>query len=196
MLTGIEFVVHVVDCDARFLLAGSLHSLMHMMSVHTLTAVLRQQGWVNVNDTLWISIYHIIRNTDEATCKDDEIASFHSVHDKFAVLLKLLASDYAAWYSMILGTCNCVGISLVADNNRNFYIRIVLEVIDDILQVGTASTNQDCQFCYFIHILITHSKLFLQIGCKITKISAVSTQITAVFLSNGKYFNYFSDLPV
>ena len=94
-----------------------------------------------VNDTLWISLNHIFRNTDKTTCKDDEIASLHGVHDKFLVLFKLLASDYAAWYTMILGTCNCVGISLIADYNRNLYIRIVLEVIDDILQVGTASTN-------------------------------------------------------
>ena len=72
---------------------------------------------MNVNDTLWISLYHIFRNTDEATSKDDEVATFHGAHNEFLVLLKLLASDDAAWYSMILGTSNGIGISLVADYN-------------------------------------------------------------------------------
>ena len=141
MLTSIKFVVDIVNGDARFLLASCLYGLMHMMSIHTLTTIFWQESWMNVNDTLWISLNHIFWNTDKATCKDDEITPFHGVHDEFLVLLKLLASDDAAWYSMILGTSNGIGISLVADYNRNLHIGIVLEVTNYILQVGTASTN-------------------------------------------------------
>ena len=174
--TAVRNFVHKMYCRSGHFNTIGQRSLVDFQPVHTLTAILRQQGRVNVNDTLWISIYQIVRNAHKEASKDDEVTILHGVHDKFLVVLKLLASDNAAWYSMILGTGNSVGISLVADYNRNLNIRIVLEVTNDILQVGTASTYQDRQFCYFLHILITLSNIFLQIACKITKISAVSTQ--------------------
>ena len=95
-LATVVYGIGKMDCDARLFFSRFNHCLVHIHSVHPLSAKLGQQGRVDVDDLPGISFCYGLRHLQQISCKNDCLyaVSFQYAKQPFRVCsCKLLAGE-------------------------------------------------------------------------------------------------------
>ena len=69
----VVMIIHVMNRNTTFLFPGSDHRLVYFHAVHTLAPVRGQQGRMDINYPVWISVDDSIRHLPEKTRQHDQI---------------------------------------------------------------------------------------------------------------------------
>ena len=132
----VEEFVDVMDGDAALLVSAADDVLVDAIAIHSLAAMERDEGRMDVHDGTGIGIDEILGHKDQITSEHDEVDMIlpEQGHDGFLVG-HFLAGDELGGDSQPLGTLENVGIGLVADDEGNLSHLALLEIIGDILGI-------------------------------------------------------------
>ena len=112
----VELLVHIVDGDARLLVAATHHVLVHLVTIHTLATMQWDKGWVDVDDGTWISIDQIFWDKQQITSQYDKVNLIVAQHgEDVSFVLHLRLGDEERRNSQTLGSFKDKCIRLVAD---------------------------------------------------------------------------------
>lgn len=143
VLALVKLGVDEVDGDARTGLVGGVDGFVYMVAPHALAAELGQEGGVDVDDATGVSLHQIGGHFGQEACQDDVVAAVDGAEHEVGVVVELLAGDDGGGHAQSLGAHEGVGIRAAADDDGDFHVGVVLEVLDDVLAVGSAAGHED-----------------------------------------------------
>ncbi len=148
-LSSVTNLAHIVDRYSRFSLAGGLHRLVDMASVHPFAAVFGQQGGVDVDYAVGIARYEERRNHKQKACQNDEIdvVPFHQFCQAFFVP-ECRFVHYSGSDSQRDCPYERVGIGPVAQDENNADVGAAVEVTYDILAVCAVARHEYGYVCH------------------------------------------------
>ena len=131
-------MVHDMYCNTRFRFVVSDNSLVNMMAIHTLAAIFRQQGRVDVYYPVRESIEQILWHKEQKTCKDQivDLALAKEVEDCIS-FHKVATAEVSGFDTQICSTRSHISIFLIIYNDINHDIVASCKIFSYLLSVGT-----------------------------------------------------------
>lgn len=150
--SAVVVMVDDVDGDAAFVFAGGHDGLMHMVAVHTSSAVLGQQGGVDVDNAVGVGVEHRFGDQPEETRQDDPVDVFAlQVLEYVAVVVEIGTAEVSGLDTKVFGPLGDVGVTLIIYDTRDFDIGATCEVFADLLSVGAIAGAKDGQSDGSVH---------------------------------------------
>lgn len=175
---------NVVDGEARFGVAGSLHCLVDVVTPHALAAMAREECRVEIDDALREGLDEVFGHERQETRQHDELNAVlrHQRHKSLRVI-ELCLRHNGRWNAELLGTHQSIGIGAVAHYERHAIALAVSKAFKQTLAVGTASRNK---YCYVYHKskCITNAKVRF-----FTDKTSKNAEKIVSLQSNGQNFN-------
>ena len=129
-----------VDCHACLCLASSLHGFVDVMAPHALAAILRQEGWVDIDDAMGVGVDEEVGHQGQEACQHDEadVVLLQKGHHDVGIVEVGLGGN-GCRYAEALCTHEGVGVGLITDNESAMYALGVGKVSDQVLAVRPAA---------------------------------------------------------
>ena len=114
--TLIILFVDEVDCDSALGVTALYYGFVYTVAVHALTAVLWQQGWVDVNDSARVGLDELRGHQQKETCEyyKIDIALLEHVDDAVGLHERRLG-NHGIFYAKSLRALNDVCVGVVGD---------------------------------------------------------------------------------
>ena len=142
MFPLVVVLVHEVDGDAALSLARRDDRLMHALAVHAFTAILRQQGGVDVHDAPREGLHHGGGDQAQEARQDDEVHPKALQFVQHGAILELCPVEEVAGEAEVPGALHDAGIRLVAADEHHLGCGMTAEMFNQALGVGSRSAGE------------------------------------------------------
>ena len=129
-----------MDGHARLRFSGSLHGFVDVMAPHALATILRQEGWVDIDDAMGVGVDEEVGHQGQEACQHDEadVVLLQEGHHDIGIVEVGLGGN-GCRYAETLCTHEGVGVGLITDNESAMYALGVGKVSDQVLAVRPAA---------------------------------------------------------
>jgi hypothetical protein len=142
-------LVHMMDGDPTFGFAGRDHRFVDMMAVHPFSTIFGEQGRMDIDDPMSISLDEFDGDLPQKTRQHDEVnAPGLKLRDIGGTAEELLLFDQQGGDAGCSGDVQYAGMGVIANDQLDGYRRVPLEVSDDPGGVGTRSGGKDREFIH------------------------------------------------
>jgi len=142
-------LVDEMDGDPAFFFACRDDCFVNMPAVHSFSAVFGEEGRVDVDDPLRISLYQPGGDLPQKTRQHDEVDPGFLKFGEIGV-----AAEELFFFDQQDGDAGCrcdieyAGVRVIADDQMDGYRRVIPEMVDDPRGIGTCSGRKNGEFIH------------------------------------------------
>ena len=142
-------LVNIMDADPAFLFAGCDHRFMDMMAVHPFATIFGEQGRMDIDDPMSISLDEFGGDLPQKTRQHDEVnAPGLKLRYIGGPAEEFFLFDQQDRDAGCGGDVQYAGMGVIANDQLDGYRCMPLEISDDPVGVGTRSGGKDREFIH------------------------------------------------
>ena len=141
--TLVIILVDDMDGDARYRLVVGDDGFVYMMSIHAFSAIMRQQGRVDIDDAVGESFEEVGRHEEKESRQDDivNMAFLHKV-EHMVRLEEVATAEVLRIDAEIMGACGDISVAFVVDYYVDIYVVAVGKIFRNLLSVGAVAGSE------------------------------------------------------